>query len=175
MKKKTFLKIIGILIALFLVSFGSWMSIEFTVELTSDAFFCGKCHPMEPMIDSYMASTHGGNNSHGVMAACTDCHVSHESLVSHILGKAKSGSHDVWVMYTQDTSQIDWETKRLRREEFVYDSGCLTCHQNLENATQGNTKAFIAHKAYFLGETEDQCVSCHQHVGHKNLGHYINQ
>jgi len=175
MKKNTFLKIIGFLIILSFLSIGSWVSIEATIEATSGEAFCGSCHPMDPMIDSFLESTHGGNNEHGVMAACTDCHISHENPFLHLLGKAKAGSHDVWVMITEDTDQIDWSSTRQRREEFVYDSGCKTCHKNLEDATMGNTKAFVAHKPYFLSETDDQCVSCHQYVGHKNLDHYINQ
>jgi cytochrome c-type protein NapC len=36
-----------------------------------------------------------------------------------------------------------------------------------------NNKAFVAHKPYFLGETSKQCVSCHEHVGHKNLSDHL--
>ncbi len=174
-KRKFALYLVGAALALFIVAIVSWIIVESTVEVTSHADFCGVCHPMGPMIASYHKSTHGGNNPRGVMASCTDCHVSHESLFAHFAGKAKSGSHDVWVMVTKDTSKIDWQAKREDREEFVYDSGCLTCHRNLEKASYDNPKAFIAHRTYFAGDTRKQCVSCHKHVGHKDISDYISQ
>lgn len=174
MKRKLLIYGIGGAAALFVVVLASWMTVEMTIEITSHADFCGQCHStMGPMVESYLASTHGGNNSHGVMAPCTDCHVSHDSLPAHVIGKAQSGSHDVWVQLTRHEDDFDWEATRLRREEYVYDSGCVTCHRNLQEATMLSNKAFVAHKPYFLGETEDQCVTCHEHVGHKNLSDYI--
>ncbi len=152
----------------------SWISIETTIKATSGPNFCQTCHPMQPMIDSYFESADGGKNDLGIVATCTDCHVSHETPLAHIIGKAESGVHDFWVMYTQDTDTIDWSANRLRREEYVFDSGCLECHTNLERATRGNNKAFVAHKPYFLGETDDKCVSCHEHVGHLELSTYLN-
>ncbi len=49
----------------------------------------------------------------------------------------------------------------------------MTCHTNLENATSGNTKAFVAHKEYFEKRTDKRCVDCHENVGHHNLGDYV--
>ena len=62
---------------------------------------------------------------------------------------------------------------RERREQYVFDSGCLHCHANLERGTMASNKAFVAHKPYFLGETSKKCVTCHQHVGHKDLGSHL--
>lgn len=103
------------------------------------------------------------------MAACTDCHVSHENIFTHFVGKAQSGTHDIWVTLTTNERENDWQGLRLRREEYVYDSGCLTCHRNLENATQ-DTKE---HENYFAGTTDLQCVHCHEEVGHDNLNQYL--
>jgi cytochrome c-type protein NapC len=89
----------GGLIAAFLLIIVSWMALETGVEITSRADFCGVCHSMKPMVASYEASMHGGNNPRGIMTACTDCHVSHENIYEHFIGKAKSGTHDVWVMF----------------------------------------------------------------------------
>ena len=103
------------------------------------------------------------------MAACTDCHVSHKNVFAHFAGKAQSGTHDVWVTMTTDESNLDWQAKRLDREEYVYDSGCLTCHRNLEIATQDKKY----HDNYFDGVTSTQCVTCHEEVGHSNLNKYL--
>lgn len=159
----------GGITAAFLLAIISWMVLETGVEITSHADFCIICHSMEPMVASYKASTHGGNNPRGIMTPCTDCHVSHENIYTHFVGKAKSGTHDIWVTLTTDEMNNDWQALRLIREEYVYDSGCLTCHRNLEIATQ-DTKE---HRKYFTEEITTQCVCCHEEVGHSNLNKYL--
>jgi len=161
-------KVIYILIAVAVIGLLviiSWMAMETGIEISSHADFCIICHAMEPMVDSYRDSMHGGNNPRGITAACTDCHVSHENIFAFFVGKAKSGTHDVWVTITTDESDLDWQAKRLQREEYVYDSGCLTCHQNLQAATAD--KKF--HDNYFNGVVETKCVACHEEVGHAGL------
>jgi cytochrome c-type protein NapC len=174
-KRKKLLKFVSVVSVLLILMVVSWMTLEMGVEVSSHADFCGVCHSMEPMVKAYRASTHGGNNPRGIMAACTDCHVSHENVFTHFIGKAKSGTHDAWVTLIRDESELDWQSKRLEHNEYVYDSGCLTCHRNLEKASYDNPKAFIAHKAYFSGDTKKQCVTCHEHVGHKDISDYISQ
>ena len=166
--KKTFswLSIIGGILLLTVVS---WMGIETGIEVSSHADFCGVCHSMEPMVKSYHDSTHGGNNPRGVMAACTDCHVAHDNVFTHFVGKAQSGTHDAWVTMTRDESTLDWQELRNHSEEYVYDSGCLTCHRNLEAATADSS----FHDSYFKGDTGSQCVTCHESVGHANLNMYL--
>ena len=90
--------IVGGLLLLIIIS---WMTIETGIEISSHADFCGVCHAMEPMVKSYHISTHGGNNPRGVMAGCTDCHVSHKNVFTHFVGKARSGTHDAWVTITR--------------------------------------------------------------------------
>jgi cytochrome c-type protein NapC len=167
------LSVVGGLLFLGLFAVGSWTGIETSIEATSDHEFCGGCHTMDPMVKSYMASIHGGKNDHGIMAKCTDCHLSHKTPVDHLVTKAKTGSHDVWVEFVVGTDDIDWQEKRRHRERFVYDSGCITCHGNLQEATLISNKAFVAHKPYFDGDTDDQCVTCHEHVGHDNISDYL--
>ncbi len=160
---------IGGIGALALLIIISWMTVETGIEISSHADFCGVCHTMEPMVDSYHDSIHGGNNPRGIMAACTDCHVSHENVFLHFVGKAQSGTHDAWVTLTRDESTLDWQAKRADHNEYVYDSGCLTCHRNLEAATAD--KHF--HDNYFSGAIDSQCVDCHSNIGHRNLNKYL--
>ena len=167
-RKKGFYILIAIT-SIFLVIIVSWMVIETGIEVTSHADFCGFCHSMQPMVDSYLDSKHGGNNERGIMTPCTDCHVSHENVFAHFLGKARSGTHDAWVTLTRDESTLDWQELRDRREEYVYDSGCLTCHRNLEAATEDHG----FHDAYFDKVSDSQCATCHESVGHSNLNKYL--
>jgi cytochrome c-type protein NapC len=122
------------------------------------------------MTQAYMKDGHGGAGDYGVQAQCVDCHLDHSNSAAYLLDKAKTGTHDIWVEYTQDTHAIDWEAKREERESFTYDNGCKHCHVELQEATIASPDAFIAHKAYYLGESSDTCVSCHPNVGHENLG-----
>lgn len=167
-RKKVFYILVSITI-LFVVIILSWMAIETGIEVTSHADFCSFCHSMQPMVDSYLASTHGGNNDRGIMSACTDCHVSHDNVFSHFIGKAQSGTHDAWVTLTTNMEEHDWQGLREKREEYVYDSGCLTCHRNLEEATRDMRE----HDDYFAGTIDDKCVTCHAEVGHSNLNKYL--
>ena len=168
-KRKKALKFLAISAGFFVLMIVSWMFVETSIEITSDAFFCSTCHVMEPMVLAYQDSIHGGDNNLGIMAACTDCHVSHESMFAHFMGKAQSGTHDIWVELTTDTSKMDWEKKRLERENYVYDSGCQTCHRNLEAAS------LKEHDNYFAGVTDSKCVTCHEEVGHSNISKYLLQ
>ncbi len=158
-----------------LVFFGgtSWYGVESVFENTKDAEFCASCHTMEPMRRSYEQDVHGGNNKMGVVVDCLGCHLPHDGPFHYAVAKAQTGLHDIWAELTYDLEKIDWIAKRERREHYVYDSGCLSCHQNLERATMASNRAFVAHKPYFLGTTEKKCVSCHQFVGHHNLKDFI--
>ncbi len=142
-------------------------------HVTGDAEFCIKCHVMEPMVESYENDVHGGKNKNGVQASCVDCHLPHDTVVHYIAMKTKTSMNDIWVNVMTDTDKIDWEERRSHREHFTYESGCLDCHKNLEEATMSNMKAFLPHRDYFRGATNATCIFCHENVGHKNLGLYL--
>jgi len=162
---------IGLVVGLS-ISYGTGV----VVHKTADEKFCTSCHVMQPMADSYNADVHGGKNPFGVKASCVDCHLPHNSLSSYLFAKAKTGLHDFMVQNFSDVSKIDWQAKRKRARDFVYDSGCLKCHANLRNATQSNPEGHIAytvHKLYFEKKINKKCVDCHANVGHHILGDYI--
>jgi len=168
-KRKKVMYAVGGLIAAVVLLTVAWMVMETGIEVTSHADFCGTCHAMEPMVASYHDSIHGGNNPWGIKAACTDCHTSHENVVTFYFSKARSGTHDIWVTVFTDELGRDWQAKREQRDEFVYDSGCLTCHQNLKAVDAGKG----VHAKYFAGLIDAQCVDCHPGVGHEGLNHYL--
>ncbi len=164
--------VLGI-VAFFVLPFLSWLVGQETFHATGDAEFCVSCHTMSPMEKAYKEDIHGGNNAHGVQATCTQCHLPHDTAFNYFVKKAQTGIHDMYVQRFGDLDSIDWQAKREHREQYVYDSGCLTCHNNLEKATMASNDALIAHKAYFLGSTEDKCATCHKNVGHTNLSDYL--
>jgi cytochrome c-type protein NapC len=143
------------------------------IHATSGAEFCVSCHVMEPMVAAYEEDLHGGKNAHGIRAECTDCHLPHKSVLGYVVAKGISGMKDIWGNVVLDPTKIDWEERRSHREKWVYDSGCLSCHAELEEATMSNMKAFLPHRDYFMGNTNKTCVACHENVGHKNLGLHL--
>jgi len=158
-----------VLVLLGLFAVVSWALTDYAFHATGDDAFCTSCHTMEPMGQAYRRDVHGGDNPMGTEALCVDCHLSHDNPLAYFYTKAKFGIHDVYAQTFKDLDAIDWQAMRKRREEYVFDSGCMKCHGALETAPRSNNKAFVAHKPYFLGRTEKQCVTCHEHVGHEDL------
>ncbi len=173
MLKKWLLYPAGFVVILPVFTVSSWLVTEKMLHETSGEAFCGGCHSMQPFTVAYRQDLHGGNSSHGIQAACTECHLPHDNLLNYLITKARFGIHDVWAELTYDLESIDWEGKRKHRETYVFDSGCRQCHSDLQRGSMANAKAFVAHKPYFLGATEKACVSCHQSVGHDDLSSFI--
>ncbi|MCG8671942.1 MAG: NapC/NirT family cytochrome c [Pseudomonadales bacterium] len=165
---KRILVIISILAVIGLATPIMWGVTEFGIKKTSDVEFCGGCHSMEPMASSYLQDVHGGNNAAGIRATCSDCHLPHTSSFAYLKQKSINGAWDVWVEYVVGAEDIDWHKKRERREEYTYQSGCLHCHEALEQATT-TPATLVAHGPMLRGESDASCVSCHEHVGHYRL------
>ena len=158
-----------VLVTVLLLIGSGWFAIESVLEKTGDAQFCGTCHSMQVFVSSYTQDAHGGNNRLGVTADCVDCHLPHDGLISHIITKIRFGINDVWHEFFTNTDEIDWVSRLENRENYVFDSGCLQCHQVMENAGRGIAKAETGHQGFVFGASIQSCVSCHEHVGHKDL------
>ncbi|MCK9175220.1 MAG: NapC/NirT family cytochrome c [Desulforhopalus sp.] len=140
------------------------------IERTAGVEFCSSCHSMEGMVEAYGNATHGGNNKVSFRAKCTACHLPHDNVLHYIIVKAESGMKDVlgeafWV------DSVDFVGNLKNREEFVYTSGCLQCH-DMEAMKYDIPKAYLAHKDFKNGVVKS-CVRCHEHVGHKNIKDHL--
>lgn len=167
-KSASTLLIIGVIIGT-VFSFITYVG----VEETGGASFCGSCHTMTPFVASGRINVHGGNNPFGFKAECTDCHLPHNNLPNYLFTKAITGINDIWVETFYDTAKIDWPEKLKNPGRFVYDSGCLKCHSNLQTETLSNPRAFLPHRAYFAKTITKSCVDCHNNAGHKYLTEFI--
>lgn len=153
--------------------FASWVLTETMVEQTGGEPFCSSCHTMSPMVAAYREDIHGGAGARGVKAKCTACHIPHNNPVSYMVMKSRFGIHDAWAQLTYDLDAIDWQAKRNHSGDYVFDSGCLQCHKDLERASEASAASFVAHRPYFLGTIDSKCVTCHNRVGHKNLSEHL--
>ena len=141
----------------------------FMVETTNTDTFCVTCHAMMPSRISWQDSVHGGQNPQGFRAQCVDCHLPHGNFIEYFATKAATGTGDVLQNIFFDPQEFDWAgNAEKNRTHFTYDSACRRCHHNL-NGPGLSSGGFIAHRAYLRGKTDKKCVSCHPHVGHKDL------
>ena len=164
--------VIAAVIGLFAIF--SWAAIDTGIHLTGDYEFCTSCHSHKPIGTSYRESIHGGNNSAGWRASCSDCHISHSNSFSYLWVKGVHGVVDPTMELIKEPLDIDWHGNREHRESYVYDSGCMNCHKFLKQASEANAKAFRPHRKYFNEEEAGlTCVGCHENVGHKNLGLHL--
>ncbi|WP_332444432.1 cytochrome c3 family protein [Wolinella succinogenes] len=144
------------------------------IEATSGDKFCVSCHEwMDPMAEAYSKDIHGGNNSLGAKAKCADCHLPHDSLVGYLWQKGKNGFTEGAHMLLNDPKSKDWQANRQRRDEYVFDTGCLKCHTTVMDIKSDNQVVGKMHELYVKYQNTSnaiQCSSCHVNVGHKGLG-----
>ncbi len=143
------------------------------IYVTGNDKFCSSCHVMEPMWAAYKQDTHGGANKAGFKAECAACHLPHDNILKYTFQKAVTGTYELAVNTFGNPEKIDWQERRKERAQFVFDSGCLHCHGELEKVASTNQKAFLAHRDYFAKNINKKCVECHENVGHKDLGLHL--
>ena len=158
-----------VLIALPLLLSAGWALAQYGIERTTGMEFCISCHSMKPMVESYELDVHAGRSVHGVRADCSDCHLPHDSPLDFMVAYWQRLIGDAWVELVHGPENTDWSSLRNDRESYVFDSGCISCHGNLRDASSRNAVARAAHEPYFMGESHETCVSCHTTVGHENL------
>ena len=169
------MKIIRILIALAGLGIGvaaSWAVMDTMIHATGDDDFCGGCHSHAPISASYREDLHGGNNTSGWRATCSQCHIPQGNALRYLWVKGVHGVVDPTMEILKHPHDIDWHGNREHRKRYVYDSGCLSCHLYLEERSEANFKAFLPHRRYFSSE-DLTCVECHQQVGHARLGSHL--
>ena len=153
------------------------LPVHYALEETSGEKFCVVCHEMDPMVIAYSNDVHSGKGKSGVRAKCVDCHIPHDNLAKYVLTKAKNGLMEGYVHFFKDPEAIDWHKNREKREHFVFDNGCVSCHTNLVDNKLTSPQAQKMHAHYqSLLNTDKQltCASCHAEVGHSGLNNMLN-
>lgn len=111
---------------------------------TDSADFCGSCHIMTSVHDSFVDSTHAE-------LACADCHLPHDSIVNKYTEKARAGLNHMYYN-TLGEDKIPKVLHATDNSMDIITENCIDCHQNtLQN---------VSHDA------KDNCTECHQAVPH---------
>lgn len=159
-RTKVWFFIFGIVISvIFLFSFRKVMT------YTATDRYCMSCHIHTHADQSWKLSTHYNNKS-GVIVHCVECHLPPKGE-GHIFAKAKHGAKDVYGYFCKDSSELDWQSKKLleNAKGFVYESSCLVCHENLFPSTL-SVNGGNAHLLYLNSKDPLNCINCHLNVGH---------
>ena len=154
------------------------IGVYYGLALTSGEKFCVVCHEMDPMVIAYSNDVHSGKGKTGVKAQCVDCHLPHDgNIINYIYAKARNGVVEGYIHFFGDVDSIDWHENRKNKDKFVFDDGCLHCHENTLNNNLMSAQAVKMHAHYQkLLDTPDKisCASCHVEVGHSGLNNMLN-
>ena len=113
---------------------------------------CGICHEMQPLCESFRASSH----NHQAVGECGGCHIG--PGVRGSFGALKMGVRDVvahWVGF----DEIRMSPGGLA----VVETNCLSCHSKGYTRDRDHLK---------LGQQDGKssCTSCHRRSGHEPVG-----
>lgn len=150
--------VVGAFTAMFLIGFT-----HMSFEMTGTNEFCGRCHEMQPRVETWRMSRHHSNDK-GIIADCVDCHLPASGAYYYIY-KSWSGWRDLWVHYVGDPEKVDWQAKRFHKEQYVFEGGCMSCHKDLTppGLPRGG---FLAHREWMNGRTNKKCWDCHSDLVH---------
>jgi formylglycine-generating enzyme required for sulfatase activity/nitrate/TMAO reductase-like tetraheme cytochrome c subunit len=162
------------------MTFGALICLAFifafnkTMTYTSTDKYCMSCHVHPWAEESWKLSIHH-NNRTGVSVHCVECHLPPKGE-GYLFAKAKHGAIDAYGYFFKDSSEINWEAKKLldKAKGFTYEESCIKCHQNLFPVTL-SVNGSNAHLTYLNSKEEPKpnCINCHLNVGHfdKNAKH----
>lgn len=142
------------------------------VQHTSSNDFCTSCHEMKSTVYEEYKQTAHYNNTSGVRALCSDCHMPHDwkDVVVRKIAAVKDVYHHF--LGTIDTTE-KFEARRLHMAQQVWDrmkangsKECRNCHTfNAMVMASQKPRASAQHRdAVISGET---CIDCHKGITHK--------
>lgn len=119
---------------------------------SNDPAACVNCHIMREPYDSWQKA------SHHAVAACNDCHLSHDNIVSKYWSKADNG---FWHSYGFTFENFHEPIQIRKRNLEILENNCLRCHGELVQDITDQARAHPWQRGAGLS-----CVHCHSSVGH---------
>ncbi len=142
--KKKILLLLLLAVPLLIIGTFSLMKLPVVSSAMDGPGFCGRCHVMQPYVETYLAS------SHRDAATCGSCHVPHDVLRGGAY-KAYTGTKDLLAVLTGRDEHI--RISNLGKD--VVQENCLRCHNTLMRE---------------IGDTRENggsyCFDCHRGVPH---------
>ena len=158
---------------MFFVGIIFWGGFNVFMESTNTLGFCIGCHEMRDTVyEEYQQTVHFQNTS-GVQAICSDCHVP-KSWGPKLLRKIYA-SNELFHKFLGTVDTVEkFEAKRLQMAESVWASmrdtdsrECRNCHayetMNLELQDRSARKK---HDPERLAKSGKTCIDCHQGIAH---------
>lgn len=182
MKKIFTKKITYIFAGVFFLGFLSFGAMNLFFSVTNEMEFCTSCHSMKINLEEYKETVHY-QNSMGVRATCSDCHVP-KTFFRKVKAKIIA-SKDVYHEYignfavSKDIKNDPekyaehYEKYRWQMANAVWDkmrasdsAECRTCHtyEAMDFEEQGRSAQRRHPRAMEDGKT---CIDCHQGIAHK--------
>ena len=141
--------VIGILALLAVLGVFAWVT-DAPAYLGHEAATCNNCHVMDSQYENWYHAAHERS------AACTDCHLPHQNIVSYYLYKGYSGMKDVF-SFTFKTYQV--AIRATNQTDKIIQANCIRCHTDtVENIIAG-PQPF-----------DRYCWDCHRSVAHGERG-----
>ena len=111
--------------------------------LSNNPETCINCHVMREHYDGWIKASH-----HGV-AACNDCHLSHDNVAAKYYSKGRNGFFHSWAFTFQN---FDEPIRIHAFNKKILQANCVRCHEDLI--------------ADIPDHDQLDCTRCHQAVGH---------
>jgi cytochrome c-type protein NapC len=140
------------------------------LSATNEMEFCTSCHSMKVNLEEYKETVHYQNTS-GVRATCSDCHVPKEfgpKMVAKVLAY-KDVLHEI--LGTIDTKEKyeahrwDMASRVWAKMKATNSRECRSCHDfsQMDLSSQDRMARKRHSKAVDEGET---CIDCHKGIAH---------
>ncbi|MGC9953769.1 MAG: NapC/NirT family cytochrome c [Rhizomicrobium sp.] len=151
------------------------------VDYTNSLNFCAHtCHEMESTV--YQEYTHSKHfkNEQGVVVACSQCHVPHDSWAL-TMGRKFLASFELYSHFTtfagqgQDLIKERFEARRLALAKRVWAGfaatnarECKACHK-YANMVLADQRPSVRAQHSDAMKTDENCLDCHKGLTHKKM------
>lgn len=125
-----------------------------TSYLSDDPQACVNCHIMRDQYSSWQKSSHHAH------ATCNSCHTPHD-FVGKWYTKAENGIRHSWA-FTFGGFPEPIQARDVSRN--IVEHNCRDCHAGLVAELLKDKPETLP--AFLSAECQDNCLHCHQHVGH---------
>jgi cytochrome c nitrite reductase small subunit len=141
--------IAGIAVLFAALGFFAWVT-DAPAYLGHEPAACNNCHVMDAQYESWYHAAHER------FAACTDCHLPHQNLLSYYLYKGYSGMRDV-ASFTLKTYPA--AIRATKQTDAILQANCIRCHRDTVESILAGAQPF-----------DRQCWACHRSVAHGERG-----